>query len=322
MKTGRITALLLLISILSLAGDGVFLAYGKPDNETSLTNPLLNYRKIVELRPFKYKIEYMISQYKAQGRAMEIAVYFRSFSDGAWFGVDEKVKFCPASLLKVPKMIAYFKLAEKDPGILQKKIKYQISDTGATQKIKFPVPGTAGNYYSVDELIRFMIEESDNNSSVLLGQNIDRVLINKTIKDLGVVIEGAQVTSDFASLKSLVGMYRILYNASYLNREMSEKALRLLAHTAFKDGIVAGVPPGITVAHKFGERGVVAEGVNQIHDIGIVYHLKQPYLIGIMTKGRDIDDLIDIVQNISKLIYDEVDQQLKSEGKTDFGYIE
>jgi hypothetical protein len=43
-----------------------------------------------------------------------------------------------------------------------------------------------------------------------------------------------------------------LFNASYLNRENSEKVLNLLTKTDFKDGLVAGVnDKNIAISHKF-----------------------------------------------------------------------
>ncbi|MDO8560151.1 MAG: serine hydrolase [bacterium] len=62
------------------------------------------------------------------------------------------------------------------------------------------------------------------------------------------------------SVKDYASFFRILYNASYLNREQSERALGLMTKTRFRDGIIAGVPAGRPVAHKFGERTTLEDG--------------------------------------------------------------
>lgn len=56
------------------------------------------------------------------------------------------------------------------------------------------------------------------------------------------------------SVKDYASFFRILYNSSYLTKEHSEEILEFLAKAEYVNGLVAGVPSNITVAHKFGER--------------------------------------------------------------------
>jgi hypothetical protein len=70
---------------------------------------------------------------------------------------------------------------------------------------------------------------------------------------------------------------------------------------------VAGVPEGTVVAHKFGER-VNDDGQGhitdlEIHDCGIVYNKSGDYLLCVMTKGKQKADLLNTIQEISKLVY-------------------
>lgn len=279
-----------------------------------LINPLRKFYKFKELRPFKSRIENYIKQQKEKGLADEVAVYFRSLSDGAWFGIKEKEKFDPASLMKTPLMVAFFKKAEKDPRVLQQKVKYQDISDVSLQIIKPEVEFTPGEYYSVDQLIRAMIMDSDNNSFLTLLANIDENLLREAYINLG--LAGAfSEEDDYVSLKSMVGVIRVLYNASYLNEKMSKKALEHLINTKYNDGIVASLPKDIIVAHKFAERVKKDTGLKQLHDIGIVYYSSNPYLLGIMTKGKDFAGLSKVIRDISYLIYSEVDKQYKDEGQ-------
>jgi beta-lactamase class A len=110
------------------------------------------------------------------------------------------------------------------------------------------------------------------------------------------------------SVHGYSGLFRILYNASYLNRNMSEKALQLLSLQDFPQGIVAGVPKGTVVAAKFGEKARgVDEKYHQLHEFGIVYHPKHAYILGIMTRGNDFEALSGVIRQISKLVYTEID---------------
>ena len=112
------------------------------------------------------------------------------------------------------------------------------------------------------------------------------------------------------SVKTYAYFFRILYNATYLGHTYSEKALELLNNREFPDGIVAGVPENIPVAHKFGERTVESpEGIvttEELHDCGIVYYPSKPYILCVMTKGTDIASLKEIIKTISKTVSDEV----------------
>jgi beta-lactamase class A len=107
--------------------------------------------------------------------------------------------------------------------------------------------------------------------------------------------------------------FRVLFNASYLDKEYSEKAMELLAQSDFNDGLVAGLPRGVIVAHKFGERGNLPGSSDyQLHDCGIVYYPNHPYLLCVMSRGNDIQHLENSIAQVSRFVYDEIDNQYKS----------
>jgi len=282
-----------------------------PEHKKRLINPLLKFAKFKEIQPFKYKIMELIEKDKAAGLVEETAVYFRSLSDGLWFGIDEKKEFSPASILKIPVMLTYFKMAEDNPDILNEKIKYEPQDTGFVPGVKENSTAEIGKYYSIDELIRFLIVESDNNADALLLRNLPPGALNNTFRDFGIDVNNIPPEGDFVSLKICAGFLRVLYNASYINEALSEKALEYLAKSAYRDGIVAGLPKDIAVAHKFGERFSSQTGKKELHEIAIVYYPKNPYILAIMTKGNDYNSLSKVIRDISELTYKEIDAQYK-----------
>lgn len=282
------------------------------EQEKRLTNPLLKFIKFKEIQPFKYKIMELIEKDKAAGLVEETAVYFRSLSDGLWFGIDEKKAFSPASILKIPVMLTYFKMAEDNPDILNKKIKYEPQDTeGFVPEVRQDSTAKIGKYYSIDDLIRFLIEESDNNANALLLRNLPPGASDDTLRDFGIDVSNIPAEGDFVSLKICAGFLRVLYNASYVNETLSEKALGYLTKSTYRDGIVAGLPEGTVVAHKFGERSIGQTGKRQLHEIAIVYYKKNPYILAIMTRGNDYNSLAKAIRDISELTYKEIDAQYK-----------
>jgi len=278
-------------------------------SKSRLINPLLRYIKFKELVPFDNKINLLVEKQKEYGMAKEISVYFRSLSDGIWFGIDETEQFSPGSLLKIPIMFAYLKSAQDSPDILQNKLKYVIDENALDQNMLSAHPAVENKYYTTDDFIALMISKSDNSATRILATNINNQLLDQVFSDMGLNFSGINIYDDFLLLRDYTRMFRVLYNASYLNEEMSEKALGYLVNTEYKDGLVAGVPPDIIVAHKFGERYFLKAGVKQLHDVGIIYHSRNPYLLGVMTKGDDFGKLATVIKEISQAIYEEVDRQ-------------
>ncbi len=283
-------------------------------NGSRYTNPLLD----VELPegvdisnepiPFKHKIEDFVKDQISRKKATEIAVYYRDLHEGPWFGINEDQHFNPASMMKVPVMIAILKRAERDPYLLRRTLSYDgKTDMSAMQNIEPMHTITPHRPYSIEELLRYMMSYSDNNATAVLYNDLDP-------RELSAVLDGMDIDNrphddeNSVSVHGYSGFFRILFNASFLNREMSEKALELLTKEDFPQGLAAGVPKGIEIAAKYGEhvRGTNGE-IKQLHEFGIVYHPRYPYIIGIMTRGNDFGIQTGIIRDISRMIYTEVE---------------
>jgi beta-lactamase class A len=280
-------------------------------DELSLTNPLLKSMRFKEIHPFVNIITDYMDKEKAGGSVEDAAFYFRSLSDGIWSGINEKNQFSAASLTKVPIMMAYYKLAEKKPEILKEKYKYEILINETRNFLPKQMP-VVGKYYSIDELIRIMIQQSDNNAAAILIAHIDEKYLLKVLYIVGIYHGDEKFIGNNVSIKNLVSMFRVLYNASFLNAEMSEKALRNMVGTEFVSGIVAGIPKDIAVSHKFGEQKYAESGIVELHECAIVYYKNNPYLLGVMSKGKDFGKLCEFLKAVSKLVYEQVDTQYSS----------
>jgi beta-lactamase class A len=259
---------------------------------------------------FKSELADYIDDELKKGKITDASVYFRDLNNGPTFGVNADAKYIPASLLKVPVMMAFYHLADDNPSVLEKKVRYDKEiDLGisGTQLIPPQKPLQVGKEYTIDELIHSAIVYSDNQAVVLLINELPAQELIELYKLLGVdqgVLEGPGGT---LTVKNYAAFFRILFNSSYLSQERSEKALGLLAQTDFTEGIVAGVPKNITVAHKFGESGTY--DMHQIHDCGVVYYPNHPYLLCIMTKGKSTNDIEKAISQISSFVYNKIANQ-------------
>ena len=251
-------------------------------------------------------INRVITQEKNAGHITQAAVYFRDLNNGPVIGINQYEKFNPASLMKVPLMMAYLRWAEVDPTVMSKKLVFENMDDTLEQNIVPPTQLEAGKSYSVGMLLDLLITESHNGALMVLGNAIDQRYLEETYKRLSMDTEILQSKpAEYeVTVREFSTYFRVLYNASYLSPEMSEKALAMLARTEFVEGIVSGIPQGTLVAHKFGERKIAETGEMQIHDCGIVYAPDKPYLICIMTRGDDVTELSSAIAALSKGVYE------------------
>jgi len=249
----------------------------------------------------KTTLSLLVNRARIEGRARSISIYFRMMNDGAWIALNEQERFSPGSLLKVQLLIAWLKQVEKNPDALQQKIRFDKHHEVERTPIFTGPSLETGRMYTIRDLLRHMIVYSDNDATILLNSYLDASIDRKVYEDLGLRAPNPNERDYPLTVQECSRFFRVLFNATYVDPDLSEYALRLLSSVAFDGGIA---PPlgDIPVARKFGERG--SGGEKEYHEIGIVYLENQPYLLGVMTRGDSYDDLIQVVHDISQTIYE------------------
>ncbi len=265
----------------------------------------------------KDEIEDYLQAEEKKGNLYDYSFYYRDLNTGLWFGANDSAEFLPASLFKLPIAIAAYKQAEDDPYFLDKRLQYtqEIADRNILIQLNAQSTLSVGSFYSVKELINIMLTASDNGAKDLLLNVMDM----RYIEQLFSIVTSLSPTDAMAyqiSSRKYAHFLRMLYGSSYLNEEHSEFILSLLAKSTFKDGLAAGVPGNILIAHKFGAYQV-EEKINgreimtqQLHDCGVVYHQDRPYVFCLMTKGKNLEILYKVISKVSKIVYDEQEKDL------------
>ncbi len=264
----------------------------------------------------KQKIEQFIRAKTDEGKVSNVAIYFRDLENGPTLGINEHDKFVPASLLKVPRMLTYLRLAEEDPQLLQKQLVFRIEGNESPVAQWFPSKETIqeNKPYTIDDLLGRMIIYSDNRAVTVLKNYLAQIFPNadplfETLNDLGILTPRNSI-EDAVTVKSYASTFVQLYHVSFFSKkETSEKALTWLAQTQFDQGLESGVSRDIEVAHKFGERFGGAGEQKQLHDCGIVYYPRNPYLLCVMTRGDDFAELTGAIAEISQMFYEEFDSR-------------
>jgi beta-lactamase class A len=257
-----------------------------------------------DLFQIKEEINQLIGNYTSLQGVTSTAVYLRDFSSSEWISINENELYNPGSLFKVPVLMTYLKMNELSPGVLNKEISYTQRFT-LNKEVAFKSKSIQlGNKYKVKELLKYMIEYSDNNATILLTSSLDNAIFIKLFTDFDMKAPIINAEQYQLSAQQYSYFMRAIYNASYLSVENSEYAAELLTKCDFKDGIMLGLPKGIQVAHKFGESGTSVD--RQLHESAIVYLDGKSYLLTIMTKGKDIKVLSKLMGDISRLVYSNI----------------
>ncbi len=224
------------------------------------------------------------------------AFYFEYLPTGSSIGINEKVGFGSASLIKVPVVMSYFHYNER-VGLENSSVTIQENqlDSGFGDLWK----RGSGTKISLEEAAELALVESDNTATRVLISNIPEEDFSEVYEglDIDLAIENNQT---IITVKHYSSILKSLYFSSLLTRDNSQHILELLAQTRFNDKLVAGVPKEVPVAHKFG----VLDG-QLFQDCGIVYVPQRPYLLCMMSNSTE-DMARERMKTVSAKVYEYV----------------
>lgn len=261
------------------------------------------------------KLQSFVDQAISKKDIDNASIYFRELGTGKWSDINGNEVYSLASLGKLPILITYLKLGEADSKVFEKILIYNGDQDDNKQQEIVPINSIIPNKpYQVSELLFYMMAYSDNNATALLYNNLDFNYLKAVYEDLGISLENVGKNPkaiDFITARQYSYFFRILFNATFLNRGNSEQALKAMTQTTFKDGLRMGVPENIEVAHKFGLTSILDQNVlkitsRELHDCGIIY-TENPYLLCVMTKSHaPIEKIEGFIKDVSKTVYEEV----------------
>lgn len=272
-----------------------------------------------EVKGLKEKVQEYIDQAIKSGQISEASVYIRDLTNSLNWMVNPEVTYSPASLMKVPIMMALLKHVETHPNALMIKMKYEKSQQdnftiSSAKGFELKSGLTNGKEYTIEHLLEAMIIDSDNEATFLILDFLDMQgpdLVKSVERKFGIELPDTPGRmADFLKVDVYARLFRSLYNSSYLNQNYSNYALNLLSRSNYKSGIRKPIPSSIKVAHKY---GFMAYGPNQfqLNHVGLVYSPGKPYIIAVMTKGRSGEELRNTVSEISGLIFEEMSLETK-----------
>lgn len=262
------------------------------------------YHESEKYASLKALLQNFIDDNSANGTITSASVYFRDFSDASWIACGNDLQFHPGSLAKVPMLFCYLQKAQIHPELLSETLIFSEPTDSRIPTQTFQGKSiSAGKPYKVSQLLEYMIAYSDNNATHLLNTKMGVEPYKQVFADLAIPIPSMTDRNYTMTAKEYSKFLLVLFNASYLNKEMSEYACSILNKAEFQEGLLKPLPEGTKTVHKFGEFGNVAMGVHELHESAIVYMEGKPYLLTVMTKGTDKSKLPAILSRISQLVY-------------------
>lgn len=248
-------------------------------------------------------ISAMVDGFKATGQVTSASVYVRDFKQGEWTWYNGDEPYDPGSMLKVALLLTYLSMSEEDPGLMKRTWTCEKVDFDVPQVTAFPSMQVGANVsYTVAQLLEYMIIHSDNRATTMLLRHVSPARYIKTYTDLGLPAPEQRGNRYQMNVRDYSVFMKALYNSSLLGPLDSERALEMMTRADFNKGLVAGLPTGIDIAHKFGEAGDDKE--KQLHETGLVYAEGNPYLITVMTRGTNVDSLASAISSVSRLVYE------------------
>jgi len=270
-----------------------------PSTREVLDNNVQNDKVILHYRGLRKSIEDKMSNYSAVNN---VGVFVQDIKTGSWMGINERKGFSPASLAKIPIMMAILKKIDRKEINMEDIITIQNEDIEQSyigiNEIK------EGDKFTIKELLANMVTHSDNTAKNALMKHLSMYELNEVFEHVG--IPNPYLTPDKSqtmSPRDYTRFFKTLYYSTFFSPEISEFALNLTINTEVENLLPEGVPSNIVVAHKFG----IYSGIS-LHDCGIVYHKKNPYFICIMTNELDETKGATLIRSISKDTYEFVNR--------------
>jgi beta-lactamase class A len=256
-----------------------------------------------------------------QSAATSVAVAFHDQATGTELLICADEPFHPASTIKIAIMMEVFNQAHHGLLALEEHLPiindfvsiadgshfsmYEEDDT------EFSLYQRLGQTESLRELVRLMITTSSNFATNLLIQRVTATRVTALMRAFGVhdivVLRGpednqayARGLNNVATAQGLMRLLQRLATGQVVSRAASQEMIEILLDQTYNDGIPAGVPPGVRVAHKPGWNPEL------YHDAAIVLpEGRKPYILVVMTQGIvNENDAHALVAAISRHCYE------------------
>lgn len=233
------------------------------------------------------------------------AVYVWDYETGNYVDINASKDFATASIIKIPVLIDLFKSIESGELSLEDKMpltEYYRTEGSGSLQFK-----AENSQYTIDELARRMIVESDNSATnMLMAKTGSMTGVNQSIRDWG--LKNTYVHSWLPDLggtnrtnarEMATMLYNIDTNDKLLSEESRTRIFNYMGHVHNDRLIQAGLGQGAVFLHKTGDIGTM------LGDAGIVITPNGKKYIVVILANRPHNSAAgkDYIVKASEIIY-------------------
>ena len=252
----------------------------------------------------------------------DVAVYFRTLDGKAQWSVRADDVFHAASTMKIPVMIELFhqvqegKVKLTDTLLIKNEFHSIVDGSPYTLNASDDSEGELykgeGQKRTLRELCELMITVSSNLATNLLIEKLgveniraevhmlgaDGMNVKREVEDGKAFEKGLNNTTTARGLGILL---QAIAEGTAVDAASSNEMVAILQWQKFNEGIPAGLPKGIPVAHKTGE-------ITKIHHDAAIVFAKRPFILIILVRGlAEKRDSAALMADISKSLYEAVE---------------
>ncbi len=264
-------------------------------------SPLMeNIKEGVELSGLENQLVNLMSSYPS----VHAGIYVFDPDSGDYAGVNADESFATASIIKLPILVQLFRSIELGQVSLNESMPLtEYYRTEGSGDLQFKAENST---YTIDELARRMITDSDNSATNMIMARLGSMTdVNSGIKDWGLSdtfvktwlpdLSGTNRTTP----KDMATILYNLNNSKFLSESSREKIFDYMGHVKNTRLLKAGLPPNATLIHKTGDIG------KMLGDAGIVYSPNgKKYIVVILAnRPHNSPQGKDFIVNASSVIY-------------------
>jgi beta-lactamase class A len=248
----------------------------------------------------------------------DVGVVFRTLDGKTSWSYNADESFHAASTMKVPVMIELFhqvkggKFRLDDPLPVRNEF-HSIVD-GSVYKLD-PKDDSETELYEAEgqtrtfsQLCELMITMSSNLATNILIEKLGVENIRGTVHAMGAdgmnVLRGVEDSKAFekglnntTTAQGLSVLLSAIAEGKAVDADASRQMIEILSRQHFNDGIPAGLPPGMKVAHKTGE-------ITKIHHDAAIVYAPRPFVLVILVRGlAERTDSAAVMVDITRLLY-------------------
>ncbi len=248
----------------------------------------------------------------------DVAIAFRTL-DGKteWFFNPDET-FHAASTMKIPVMIELFhqvregKLKLDDPLPIKNEfhslVDGSIYTLSAADDSDAELYKAVGQTRTLRQLCELMITTSSNFAANLLIEKLGveniRAMVHALDADGMNVLRGVEDEKAFekglnntTTARGLLQLLEAIAQGKAVDRDSSRQMIEILERQKFNEGIPAGLPAGIRVAHKTGE-------ITKIHHDAAIVFAPRPFVLVILVRGiADMKISAALMADITRELY-------------------